>query len=678
MRWKAHFFLKKKEDSDKKETFGFKTTRTAPTCNHMTEFERDLISLISNLSFSNRRCDFQKQLSQDVNKINNSSAFIVPADKTTNVYEVCRSDYIKLLNNNITTHYAKDREDTLNEINKEAREIAQNLEIDDRVETMAKKQCYITIKDHKANFKDNTKCRLINPAKSQIGKISKKYLQDINDRIRKIENLQQWRNTATVIDWFKALKNKRLIQFIQLDIVEFYPSITEELFNQAITYAESVIHIPDHVIKTIKNSCQSLLFSEGCTWRKKSGLFDITMGAYHGAEVCELVGLLILKQMRTKFDINFGLYRDDGLGVHRRMSGSEQEELKQEISKLFKSLKLEVTVDPGLRHVDFLDVTFNLAEETFEPFRKPNSSTIFVNAKSNHPPTVIKQLPKSVESRLNVISCNKEKFDAAKPIYEKALKDSGYGNIKLEFKESSDREDNSENTLNHRAEKEKRKKRKRNIIWYNPPFNKALKGDLGAQFLKLIDKHFKKRHPLHKIFNRNTVKIGYSCTVNMRALIQGHNNKILKQKHQEVQDKCNCRKRSCPLDGKCQSTACVIYKAEVKGQDGKVKNYIGCTEGDFKTRVQGHIQSFTTELKKNVTELAKFVWENDLQPEPEVKYSIIKKTTPYQPGQKSCDLCNSEKLEIAKVFKDEGYINKRNEIAQQCPHRKKHMLDAVS
>ena len=290
---------------------------------------------------------------------------------------------------------------------------------------------------------------------------------------------------------------------------------------------------------------------------------------------------------------------------------------------------------------------------------------------------MIQQLPKSVESRLNGISCNKAKFDAAKPTYEKALKDSGYGNIKLEFKESSEGEESSESTQNRQAEKETRKRRKRKIIWYNPPFNKSLKGDLGAQFLKLIDKHFKKRHPLHKLFNRNTVKIGYSCTMNMRAIIQNHNNKILKQKQPEVQDKCNCRKRACPLDGKCQSTECVIYKAEVKGQDGNVKCYIGCTEGDFKTRAQGHIQSFTTESKRNATELAKFVWDNNLQPEPDVKYSIIKKANPYQPGKKSCDLCNSEKLEIAKVFNDSSYLNRRNEIAQQCPHRKKHMLSAV-
>ena len=404
-------------------------------------------------------------------------------------------------------------------------------------------------------------------------------------------------------------------------------------------------------------------------------MFDVTMGAYHGAEVCELVGLYVLQKMRTKFpQIDFGLYRDDGLGAHRRMSGPALERLKKDIIQFFKSLKLDITIETNLRHVDFLDVTFNLAEETFEPYRKPNSTTLFVNAKSNHPPTVLKQLPKGVESRLNTISCNKEKFDAAKHTSEKALEDSGYGKCQLQYKEKQDDEEAEDENAQQQAEK---KRRKRKIIWYNPPFNKALKTDIGAQFLKLIDTHFKKRHPLHKLFNRNTVKIGYSCTMNMRAVIQNHNNKIINQRVEEAEDECNCQKRACPLNGKCQSTKCVVYRGEVIGQDGKVNKYIGCTEGDFKTRAQGHIQSFTTASKKTATELAKFVWDNGLQPEPVVKYDIMKKCVPYAPGKKMCDLCGSEKLEISKVYHDKCYINKRNEIAQMCLHRKKHMLAAV-
>ena len=169
------------------------------------------------------------------------------------------------------------------------------------------------------------------------------------------------------------------------------------------------------------------------------------------------------------------------------------ERLKKEIIQFFKSIKLEITIDTNLRHVDFLDVTFDLAEETFEPYRKPNSTTLFVNARSNHPPTVIKQLPKGIEKRLNTISCSKEKIEAAKQISEKALEESGYGKIKLEYAEKDNGEAAQEEIARQQAAK---KKRKRKIIWFNPPFNKSLNMDLGAQFLKLIKIHFKKNHKL--------------------------------------------------------------------------------------------------------------------------------------------------------------------------------------
>ena len=48
----------------------------------------------------------------------------------------------------------------------------------------------------------------------------------------------------------------------------------------------------------------------------------MTMGSYDGCELSALLGLLILKRMSEQFpDLNFGLYGDDGLGVHCRLPG---------------------------------------------------------------------------------------------------------------------------------------------------------------------------------------------------------------------------------------------------------------------------------------------------------------------------------------------------------------------
>ena len=76
-----------------------------------------------------------------------------------------------------------------------------------------------------------------------------------------------------------------------------------------------------------------------------------------------------------------------------------------------------------------------------------------------------------------------------------------------------------------KLKKKKKKNRKRKVIWFNPPFSKNLKTNIGKEFLKLIDKNFPKDNPLSKIINRKTVKISYSCTPNMYNLIQAHNKK---------------------------------------------------------------------------------------------------------------------------------------------------------
>ena len=74
------------------------------------------------------------------------------------------------------------------------------------------------------------------------------------------------------------------------------------------------------------------------------------------------------------------------------------------------------------------------------------------------------------------------------------------------------------NPPQEKAQKNKRK-RTRNITWYNPPFNSNVRTNLGRKFLHVVDKVFPKNHPLHKIFNRHTLKLSYSCMPNMKSVI---------------------------------------------------------------------------------------------------------------------------------------------------------------
>ena len=110
-----------------------------------------------------------------------SKSIFVPADKTTNIYKLQPAEYNKLLNDSITSSYEKSTDSTKAAIDKEAKQIAERLNIADRAETFAKRDAYITLKDHKENFPNTIKCRLINPAKGEMGIVSKKLLSEFNN-----------------------------------------------------------------------------------------------------------------------------------------------------------------------------------------------------------------------------------------------------------------------------------------------------------------------------------------------------------------------------------------------------------------------------------------------------------------------------------------------------------------
>ena len=169
-------------------------------------------------------------------------------------------------------------------------------------------------------------------------------------------------------------------------------------------------------------------------WIKKDDPdFNVTMGSYDRAEVCELVGLYILDILTKKFVHNkIGLYRDDGLGCFQILSDPEPEKVKKKLYKIFKQSGLSSTVECNLQITDFLDVTFDLRTDKYYPYRKDNNQLLYINKQSNHPPTIIKQIPSMVRKKISDISCTKECFNKAAPAYNNALKFSGF-NENIQF-----------------------------------------------------------------------------------------------------------------------------------------------------------------------------------------------------------------------------------------------------
>ena len=81
-----------------------------------------------------------------------------------------------------------------------------------------------------------------------------------------------------------------------IDIKKIYPLISKELLADAITFTKQNIAIDKDDLTVIQHVRKPLLYNLETLWQqKKKNLFDVNIGAYDGAEVCELVGLFCFK-----------------------------------------------------------------------------------------------------------------------------------------------------------------------------------------------------------------------------------------------------------------------------------------------------------------------------------------------------------------------------------------------
>lgn len=66
------------------------------------------------------------------------------------------------------------------------KKIAIDLDISTWLETLARRNAFINIKDYKLHFTSNARCHLINHAKSETGLVSKNILRKLNKDIRRV------------------------------------------------------------------------------------------------------------------------------------------------------------------------------------------------------------------------------------------------------------------------------------------------------------------------------------------------------------------------------------------------------------------------------------------------------------------------------------------------------------
>ena len=199
------------------------------------------------------------------------------------------------MQNAITSKYKKTDKHTTTNINKEGIKHAKEASIIDRIEINGTSNSFITLKDHKENFLNQLTIRLLNHVKNEIGRINNHILQNINTILSKKIKVNECKKTEGVIKWFENIPNKHLYRLLMFDIKDFYPSTKEKLLRETIKFAKRYIPITSKGIDAIFHARKSLLYYNNEPWvNKGESNFDVTMGAYSGEEICELIGIFML------------------------------------------------------------------------------------------------------------------------------------------------------------------------------------------------------------------------------------------------------------------------------------------------------------------------------------------------------------------------------------------------
>ena len=681
-KWRAAFALDPEMKSRSKQTFGFRSIAAPPHIPELEELLDKLANMVENVKFKTGiiRNRLQDKLRKEIKEIYNDSKLFIPADKTSNFYKLEVEAYEKLLERDITKDYMKTNDAKVEEIEQEAIEIATELELQDRIFKTSKRQATINLKDHKPLFREKVPTRLLNPTKSEIGKVSKQKLSKVIAVVRKQTGYNQWINTNATTKWFREQPNKQRLHFIKGDVEAFYPSISQELLTNALNWASTFTPISEEDRRIILHSQKSLLYFKDSAWVKKENPeFNIGMGSFDGAECCDVVGLYLLSQMQD-LQINIGIYRDDLLSTSS-LTKRQNELVKQKISRIFSANGLKITdFEVNRKQVDFLNVTMDLETGTHKAFKKDNDHPSYVHSDSNHPPAVIKAIPSGINRMLSDLASNEELFEETAPTYQEALRSAGYS-YKLSYQPRLEVEGEA-------GQQPRRKNRKRNVCWFNPPFGKNVVTNIPRLFMSIIAECFPPGHVLRSSFNKSNIKVSYRTTTNLAQILSKHNNKVLSKARPEVVNEgCNCqanRKEECPLPGKCLTKG-LVYKAEVTATVEPppnstapptitTKTYGGLTVNTFKKRHYGHTADMRNPDQTKGTTLSKYVWElKNANTAFTIAWSILDRGRGYNITSKSCRLCLLEKWHIM-FNKPATTLNKRSELFSSCRHRRKLVL----
>ena len=136
---------------------------------------------------------------------------------------------------------------------------------------------------------------------------------------------------------------------------------------------------------------------------------------------------------------------------------------------------------------------------------------------------------------------------------------------------------------------QKSKNLQRNVTWFNPPYSQNVEVKVCKCFLQLIDQHFPISNQPHKMFNRSTLKLSYSCMSNIKKTSSLATTKPRLKKHQINQKK---------------STTTVITKTRIPAhlREIVISGTLSIKQRSRPHRQKKHTLDCVTQHLKNATE----------------------------------------------------------------------------
>ena len=142
------------------------------------------------------------------------------------------------------------------------------------------------------------------------------------------------------------------------------------------------------------------------------------MGGYNSAQIADLVDLYILDTFSRIVDpIQLDLYHDDKILYIPNSFGPKCSSIQKRIIRVFRFLGFKIEISSNIKVANFLDVTLNLSDKSYRPFLKTDQYPSNINVNSNHPNSIIKQVPEAVNMRISRLSSNKKIFHESSKIY---------------------------------------------------------------------------------------------------------------------------------------------------------------------------------------------------------------------------------------------------------------------